>query len=559
MNKIVALCSGGFDSIVMLHYIKNAITDCEVHTLFFDYGQKTVKQEEKCASKASKELGFTFHKITLPKFSWSVSSFYSPEFSGVEGECLEMRNMIFLSFALSLCQSIKAEYLYMAVLKSAGYYDTSSSFLEKISSISTDVGVHFVTPFSDTDKWGLASLAFTYGISESDFFSCDNPVNDLPCGVCPDCRTLSAIYDEVVNVSTPYQAWSKTFNPNDESFQKLIISSPIEEIRLLINNECQLKCPHCYYGFDSMKESRMSIEEFKSVFEQAKELGIHNYHYSGKEPLYDDFIFKVVSLMREVDDKSFYTVVTNGINVPKYASKLRETGCEKVFLSIDDVLKDKSSMHQTCCADKSIQALQDVGIPIEIFIDVSVCNYNKVVNVIEYLRDRYELNTYFVRVIVPVGNATDIPEMTLKQISEVAESIDFYTQTHQEIEVTLVLPIRYTYKALNSFEDLPICEAVRVITSTANSAVSSNFYLIPEMYCGKYENQITITPDGYVHGCASEVSSKDYDVLSVGNVKRELLSSLIAKGKLNCLSCNKKQVNKDGYVYFSNCTCKLLD
>lgn len=559
MNKIVALCSGGFDSVVMLHFIRETHPDSEIHTLFFDYGQKTVKQERDCAHKVSHKLGCEFHSIAIPKFSWTNSQFYFSEFSGSENECLEMRNMVFISYALSLCQSLKAESLYMAVLKSWGYYDTSEPFLNKIRAISLDIGVSFEAPFCDTDKWGLSSFAFMYGIDKSDFFSCDNPVGDNPCGVCPDCKTLDSIYKEVVDINTPYKAWAKTFDPFDPDFQRLVKESPVNEIRLLINNDCQLKCPHCYYGFDFMKEDRMGLKDFKSLFEQAKSLGIHNYHYSGKEPLYDDFIFEVISLMKKVDRESTYTVVTNGINIPKYATKLKQTGCERVFLSVDDVLKDKSSMHRTCCADNAIQSLLQVGIPMEIFIDVGSSNYHKVSEVIEYLRERYSLDTYYVRGIVPIGNASDMPDMTLSQLSEIFESLDTYTAEHKDIKVTFVLPIKYTYNALNSEEDLPICEAVKGVTTIANSMVNENLFLIPEMYCGKYENQITVTPDGFVHGCASEVSTEQYDIISVGNVKREPLSKLILKGKKVCIEGNCRQVDENGLVNFSNCICKPID
>ena len=117
----------------------------------------------------------------------------------------------------------------------------------------------------------------------------------------------------------------------------------------------------------------------------------------------------------------------------------------------------------------------------------------------------------------------------------------------------------FTYNMTDTTVVYGLGEAVRGITTIANSRVNDNLYLIPEMYCGKYENQITITPDGYIHGCASEVSSEDYDTLAVGNVKRESLSSLITKGKSNCLECNCKQVDENGVVNFLNCTCKPLD
>ena len=45
-EKVVALCSGGFDSIVMLNDLaRNPLYD--IHVLFFDYGQRNCMQEKK--------------------------------------------------------------------------------------------------------------------------------------------------------------------------------------------------------------------------------------------------------------------------------------------------------------------------------------------------------------------------------------------------------------------------------------------------------------------------------------------------------------------------------
>ena len=49
MEKIVALNSGGFDSICMLHLLRDNYPSHEIKTLFFDYGQTMVEEEFTCA------------------------------------------------------------------------------------------------------------------------------------------------------------------------------------------------------------------------------------------------------------------------------------------------------------------------------------------------------------------------------------------------------------------------------------------------------------------------------------------------------------------------------
>ena len=195
-KKILALCSGGFDSILMLLTVRDNNPDCEIHTLFFDYGQKSCNQERKCVVEASERLGCEFHEIKLPKFEWTKGEFYSPAFSGA-GEYLEMRNLVFISYALSVCESLGLNYLYMATLRSLGYYDTSDDFLSKVKSIAFDKGVFLETPFSLFEKGELVSLAKYKGLHSNDFFTCDNPVGGKPCGECPDCLVIESIFNMI--------------------------------------------------------------------------------------------------------------------------------------------------------------------------------------------------------------------------------------------------------------------------------------------------------------------------------------------------------------------------
>lgn len=202
MNKTLVLCSGGFDSILLLHTIvSNSNVGDEIHTLFFNYGQKSVNLERACVLKACDELDCIFHEILLPRFHWTAGEFYSEKFSG-SGEYLEMRNLIFISYALSLCESLGIDHLCMAILKSYGYYDTSYKFLSKVRSIAFDKGIHFDTPFSLFEKEDLMSLAFRRALRSDDFHSCDNPVDNKPCGECPDCQALKEIFKVLDNFTS---------------------------------------------------------------------------------------------------------------------------------------------------------------------------------------------------------------------------------------------------------------------------------------------------------------------------------------------------------------------
>ena len=70
MSKVL-LYSGGFDSTVLLHRLRESFPDEELFCIHFDYGQINRKQEYKCAEKNCTKLGATLVPISVPPFTWT--------------------------------------------------------------------------------------------------------------------------------------------------------------------------------------------------------------------------------------------------------------------------------------------------------------------------------------------------------------------------------------------------------------------------------------------------------------------------------------------------------
>lgn len=128
MSKIVVLNSGGFDSIVLMNYLKTIQGENEIYSLHFLYGARNEEEQLRCVNKVCEKLGAHNKVITLPKFEWTNSSFYEKDYD-IKGQYLEYRNLIFLSYAISYAESIGAEKIYLATLTPQGYTDTSNLFL----------------------------------------------------------------------------------------------------------------------------------------------------------------------------------------------------------------------------------------------------------------------------------------------------------------------------------------------------------------------------------------------------------------------------------------------
>ena len=97
MNKILCLNSGGFDSVVMLHYIRENFPDAEIDSLFFRWGQHSCKIEEECAMKSSLKV---LNKSPIIMYVPSTEIWGTINMTQ-EDQYVPMRNFVFISMAVA--------------------------------------------------------------------------------------------------------------------------------------------------------------------------------------------------------------------------------------------------------------------------------------------------------------------------------------------------------------------------------------------------------------------------------------------------------------------------
>lgn len=550
MNKpesIVVLNSGGFDSTILLHKVVSENPGTLVYSVHFNYGQNNLNEEFKCAEKNSNKLGCIFVPVNLPTFSWTTSDFYEESFKSVEKQELEYRNLVFLSYAVSIAESIGAHKIYAAILKSHyGYKDTSPEFFCALNSFLATLGIEVCTPFIECEKDELDNFAFLYNITQDDFFSCDTPVDGKPCGKCPDCLILANMMERV-KPKTPFESLCKGTAYDGKEFTELMRLSRITEARLYTNNVCQLKCSHCYYGFDTMKGEPLSKDEYKDVIKRCVEAGITQFHFSGKEPLVDGTIFEYARYIKENFPTCTYDVVTNGINIPKFAGELVDCGFQRVCLSVDSLTVGDYRGNNGNVVKNALKTLQG-KIPVTAFIDLSSGNCENIYGLLEELYWEYEVRDFYIRAICPIGNAENRVLLSPAQLDiAYLQAFEFATK-NTDIKVTFNLPQVYV-KDFDSSK-YALYEDIQDVLTFANCKIEDNFTLLPEIHCGRYETQLTITPDGYVLGCASETAYPDYPKISAGNVKAMSMLDLIKRGKEIVINANKR-ISTEG---FKGCT-----
>jgi 7-cyano-7-deazaguanine synthase len=552
MKKIICLNSGGLDSTVLLHDLRHKNPDATIYSLFFEYGQNNLREEFVCAGNNAKKLGCIFVSIPLPCFNWTSLGFYNSEYTDNPTQYLEYRNLVFIAYAMSFAESVGAKEIYMAILKSHGYLDTSEKFYTLFYRFAWGMSNILVrTPYSKLEKENLALIAFSLGIEPDTYFSCNTPVDGKPCGKCPDCLTLKDVKD-YLTINSPFKQYAREGDVRSPAFKKLFMENKITEVRLLLNNKCQLSCPHCFYGFSEPSSEVLPREDMLSALKKFIDLGVTNVHFAGKEPLINDDFIWYVQQIQGYNPSVTWDVVTNGLTIPKYVKKLKELSVKRVCLSVDSPFEGDKLRSTFTQATKAINLLNKAGIPVQVFIDLHEGNIEYLMPTIRLLYTKFGVRDVYIRTIRRVGKAKDMEEIPLPLFLQAYDSLSALSEL-PDIHVTFNIGRDYVNRVMRSGIDSTLLNDIKTVVKYGTVAVDDNLRILPEFYCCRFENTVTLTPDGYVLGCGCGVSVPNYSQHSAGNIAHDSVEDIIATGKKiglkGILEMNRKSCENCFYFY----------
>ncbi|MDP3881852.1 MAG: 7-cyano-7-deazaguanine synthase QueC [Nanoarchaeota archaeon] len=213
MKNAIVLCSGGLDSVVTAHHMKKNLGYERVIILFFNYGQRAVKQERKAAKKCCSDLNTEFMEIKIDeikKISRSLINIKSrvqrvrrKELKDTKKESdkwyVPCRNIIFLSYALALAESLylKDKNIFDIAVGfknegEEGFPDASGEFVKefnKINRIACKKPFRIIAPLIKKDKEDIVLLGDDLKVRLEETFSCySGEGGGKHCGYCLACR-----------------------------------------------------------------------------------------------------------------------------------------------------------------------------------------------------------------------------------------------------------------------------------------------------------------------------------------------------------------------------------
>jgi len=201
MKKAIVLLSGGLDSATTLYLARQRGYRC--FCLIFDYNQKH-KREIASAKRIAKitKCDFEVIKVKLPCESSSLLDKKIPipayrKRRLIPSTYVPGRNLVFLSFAVSFAESLKAEAIFIGAnaIDFSGYPDCRQEFYDafkKTIKVGTktgvqDKGIKIFTPLIKKSKAEIIRLGFRLGVPYKYTWSCYRGTK-RPCGVCDSCK-----------------------------------------------------------------------------------------------------------------------------------------------------------------------------------------------------------------------------------------------------------------------------------------------------------------------------------------------------------------------------------
>jgi MoaA/NifB/PqqE/SkfB family radical SAM enzyme len=131
------------------------------------------------------------------------------------------------------------------------------------------------------------------------------------------------------------------------------------EIGIFVNDDCNLKCPHCYVVSTHKKVCQrepMKLKDWSNVIKGALNLGVVHYSIIGKEPLLNPQVVK--QILDELKGKKvFCEIITNGIMIPENAHWLKDYKFDFFSISFDGYKEDHDKIRGKGNYAKSKNAL----------------------------------------------------------------------------------------------------------------------------------------------------------------------------------------------------------
>lgn len=122
-------------------------------------------------------------------------------------------------------------------------------------------------------------------------------------------------------------------------------SREINYLRISLTDKCDLRCVYCKEEDDSVEEEYvndiLSFEDYKFIIKSFSELGVNKIKFVGGEPLLYPYLKDLIYFAKHECNIEDISITTNGQHFSEKALELKNSGLDRVNLSIDSLKEYK--------------------------------------------------------------------------------------------------------------------------------------------------------------------------------------------------------------------------
>ncbi|MEK5029323.1 radical SAM/SPASM domain-containing protein [Paenibacillus sp. FSL M7-1046] len=299
----------------------------------------------------------------------------------------------------------------------------------------------------------------------------------------------------------------------NSTFLSAIENSLPSVVYIVMTDRCNLSCVYCYAEAESSKciTSELTVDEYKTVFNELTELGINEIVFTGGEVGLKKNFYEILDCAFSLGLNC--KIITNGSAIfNKVRAQFVADRCTKITVSLDSLDEGKNDMNRgTGCyrvAKQSIQNLIDIGYT-NININQTITSWNKY---------------------------------------DISDMISFANQHNIQVNIGSYCEMGRGKQSQNT---LTISERVQIEKLSIQTKANKITPFCYNLHCGQGVSEFSINPAGNVYTCKLLDTSDFF----LGNIRSESLKSILAN-RFNSVDTKKFMVNS--FEKCSDCSFKYL-
>ena len=142
---------------------------------------------------------------------------------------------------------------------------------------------------------------------------------------------------------------------------------PIKDLRISVIDKCNFRCPYCMpkeiFGerYQFLKNNELlSFEEIYNITKIFAKIGVEKLRITGGEPLLRKDLHLLIKDLKSIDNIKEIALTTNGFLLKKHAQSLKDSGLDRLTVSLDSLNSDsyKKLNGQNLDLNKTLESIE---------------------------------------------------------------------------------------------------------------------------------------------------------------------------------------------------------